>query len=255
MDIVLTDWRGTFTAERPTLRSLPHPENTHYTNLSRMALQHAPHTQLHGVSALPQTSWKHLASIPPQSPFSYSAALLEHPTQARNIVLVTGDARTVLHYCSLASQTRYAIEQEIYAQESEGFFPIGIAFKHTHAPKLSRDTIHELTLIGFANTSFELIQDASRIIRSLHKKKIQIKIVSPMALRLSQSIVQKIGINALQDACITGNDLALMSDNELRIHAPRVNIFCELEFADEQRITRILEEGGHRIICHELSRI
>ena len=219
-----------------------------------MALQHAPHTQLHGVPELSQPSWKPIASIPAQSPFPYSAALLEHPTQARNIVLVTGDARTILHYCSLDSQTRYVIEQEIFTQESEGFFPIGIAFKHTHAPELSRDTIHELTLIGFANTSFELMQDASRIIRSLHEKKIQIKIVSPMALRLSQSIARRIGIGALEDICITGNTLALMSDNELRIHAPRVNIFSELEFADEQRITRLLEEAGHHIIRHEFSR-
>ncbi len=254
MDIVLTDWRGIFTSEHPTLDTLPHPENSHYTNLSLMALQHAPHIQLRGVAQSSQPSWKPLAFIPSQPPFSYSAALLEHPTQARNIVLVTGDARTVLHHCTLASSTRHAIEQEIFMRESEGFFPIGIAFKHTHTSDLSRDTIHELTCIGIAHTAFEIIPEASHIIRKLHDKIIQIKIVSPMALRLSQSIARKIGLSASEDTCITGNTLALMSDNELRMHAPRVSIFSELEFADEQRITRLLEESGHRIVRHEFSR-
>ncbi len=254
MDIVLTDWRGIFTSEHPTLDTLPHPENSHYTNLSLMALQHAPHIQLRGFSQPSKPSWKHLASIPSQTPFSYSAALLEHPTQARNIVVVTGDARTVLHRCHIASTIRHTIEQEIFAQESEGFFPIGIAYKHTHASDLSRDTIHELTYIGIAQTTFEIIPESSHIVRKLHDKKIHTKIISPMALRLSQSIARKLGIAASEDVCITGNNLASMSDNELRMYAPRVNIFSELEFADAQRITRLLEESGHRIIHHEFSR-
>lgn len=219
-----------------------------------MALQHAPHIQLHGTPKLSRPSWKLLSSIPSESPFAYNAALLEHPTQARNIVLVTGDARTVLHHCSLASPVRYAIEQEIFAQESTGFFPIGIAFKHTHTSELSRDTAHELTYIGIARTAFEIIPESSRILHKLRDKKIQIKIVSPMALRLSQAIARSLGIVALDDSCITGNAMAIMSDSELRMHAPRVNIFSELEFADEQRITRLLEDAGHRIIRHEFSR-
>lgn len=214
-----------------------------------MALQ--SHIGLQNIPDTPKLSWKKIASI---NTTPYSAVLLEHPIQARNILLVSGDARAVLHHCLLSSNDRHQLEKQFSVSESLGIFPIGIAMKHMHTSSLSQKDINEMTFIGAADTVFDTVPKTHSIIRKLRDKKIQVKIVSPMALRLSQAIVRGTGMVAAEDACITGSALSLMSDNELRMYAPRVNIFSELEFADEQRIARIFKEGGHRIIQYEFLR-
>lgn len=254
MDIVLTDWRGIFTAEHPTLQEIPRAKNDYYTKLSLMALSQSPYIGIEGLPHATERAWKNIASMSYAPHFPYHAALLEHPTQARNILLASGDARTILHHSSLSSLIRHASQQEFIRLESHGILPIGIAIKHMHRSKLTRDDIHEMIFIQTANASFGIVPESRHIIRKLDDKGIQVKIVSSMPLRLSQAIARSVGMIASEDSCITGNDLTCMSDDELRGHVIQMNIFSELEFADEQRIARLFEEAGHRILRYEFPR-
>ncbi len=240
MNIVLTDWRGIFTAEHPTLVKIPYAPNTYYRNLAEIALSVAPHA-----------SWKQLASLSLGTHTPYTATLLEHPTQARNILVASGDARTLLHHSSLTSNNRQKLLSDFLYSESNGYLCIGIATKHMHAPTLNTNDIHEMNFLGTALASFDNVPESSHVVRRLRNKNIQVKIVSSMPLRLSQAIVRSVGLIATEDSSITGSIIACMSDNELREFLPHVNIFAELEFADEERIARLLEESGHRIHRNE----
>lgn len=253
MDIVITDWRGVFTAEDAVLETIPHPKNTHFGKLSLLALHHAAHIKIHG---LPDTDhvWKKIMSMSPSSAISYHATLFEHPSQARNIIIVSGDASTVLHHSTLPSHKRHALQKEIWMHESMGKLPIGIAFKHTHDSSMNKNTIHELTWIGNALVSFESIQESYRTLQNLKDKNIHVKIFSHMPLHLSRAIARKVGIYSSEDSCLTGNDIAQMNNSDLHQHVLRTTIFSELVFSDEQRIMRVLEEAGHRILHHEFSR-
>lgn len=199
---MLTDWRGVFTAKHPRLLSVPHTKSQHHTDLAMMALQQASDIDLTHIPDNTQLAWKKIAS-------THGTTLFEHPTQARNVVLMSGDARTVLHHCLLSSHDRYALEKQFSASESEGILPIGIAMKHVHASSLSCHDIHEMTFIGIAHATFDRILESHHVLRTLHNRKIQVKIVSPMLLRLSQAIVRDIGLVASEDTCITGDVLSL----------------------------------------------
>lgn len=131
---------------------------------------------------------------------------------------------------------------------------ISVAVKNMNASHVTRRDIHALSFIGFATASFTIVPRSYSIVRKLHDKNIGIKILSPMPLRISQYFARSVGIIASSDVCITGADLVSMSDGELREYVAHVNIFSELEFADELRIARVFEDAGHRILHHEFSR-
>lgn len=262
MDIVLTDWRGVFTPPSPILHRLPHKEGSYYANISLDALHHAPHGTVVGIPRSHIGNWKRIATLDTHP--HYTAALLEHPTQTRNIIVSTGSAREMLHRSSsvvmpngevvlLSSVLRYTTEQAITAHEAAGYFPIGIAIKHTPNPTLSHDTTHEMVFVGTANSMFDVMPQSPRAIEKLHTKNIGVKIISSMPMQLSKSIARKIGILASEDSCITGDMLASISDKEAREYISHMNIFSELAPYDIPRITRLLHETGQRVITYEFN--
>lgn len=106
MNFVLTNWRGVFTSEHPTLVTVPRAYDSQYKNLALMALLQAPYIHIQNIPDTKRSAWRTLAQIAPTQHCPYAAALLQHPTQARNILLMSGDAREVLHHCLLASNIR-----------------------------------------------------------------------------------------------------------------------------------------------------
>lgn len=252
MNIVLTDWRGIFTAQAAELELLPHPENTHYGKLSLIALHHAPHTT---IAAIPNIAdnWKIIDSISPSEVFPYHAILIEHPTQPRNIILMSGDASTVLHHASISSHNRHAIQKEVFEQQSAGKFPIGIGYKHTHQSKITREDLHVLSFIGSAITFFPPVKYSRAVLQKLHDKNISVKIFTHMPLHLSRVIARSAGIYSSEDSSLTGSQIAEMNDEELIRHMPHATILAEMSLADEQRITRLLDKADHRVLHHDFS--
>lgn len=188
--------------------------------------------------------WKKLDSKMNIGHTSARAELVTHPTRAEHIIIATGMPHELLHYVDHDTFHRSEIEIEIQQEIARGRSALGIAHKEQMGANITDDSLHGLAYTHTIFLHYPLRKEWPMTQHVLAKNNVILRIFSKDSKEACKAIARESGINSFEEYCITGNSIAVMSDDELKSILPYTRIFSELQDADKIRIARLLESCG-----------
>ncbi len=208
-----------------------------------------------------ESKWKILFHTEHEKNFRINKKLIQHKTQADNLLCITAHPSFILHHSSwildkhgvripLSSRLRHAIQQEIHRRAAEGNAINAIGIKHIEYNDFSHARMDNLTFVGFGVFPYEISPAARDAVDALRKKNIQVKLFSHDLLETSRTIARKMGIPALPEFSLTSDEIQSMHDRELAPLLDDIHVFAEMNLLDLIRITRLLEQHGHHVRFH-----
>lgn len=213
-----------------------------------------------GEDTFQKSLWKLQSSHSPKNSFyNFNLQVLEHATKSRNILLVSGDAISILHHCSftlnenfeiipLTSSIRAGIIKNIYGFASEGYSVSGIAIKKIESKFRITADFHNGIFIAMTLREYNLFSNHRITTDNKKNNTIVTKIFSKELLPTCKWFARKIGVTASDDFCITSDVLQSMSDAELATQIHHLNIFAQMRPIDLERVSRLYISSGNAII-------
>lgn len=129
----------------------------------------------------------------------------------------------------------------------EGYRVLAIAYRDVadqqtaYSPSDERD----LVFAGFIAFLDPPKESAIEAIRQLEELGITLKVLSGDNELVNEKIGRQVGLSV--DHVLTGRDIDLLNDDELRIAADRTTIFARVTPIQKERIIRALQRGGHNV--------
>lgn len=144
----------------------------------------------------------------------------------------------------LDPEKRAELEQFFRAKGEDGFRVLAVATRRV-GPKDDYTLADEQDLIfeGFLLFLDPPKQTAAQALHDLHQAGIATKVISGDNRHITAHVAKAVGLDA--DAMMTGEQLTQMSDEALWHHAPRTDLFVEIEPQQKERIVRALQKAGH----------
>ncbi len=166
------------------------------------------------------------------------------PDQYNYVIAAKGAPEAVFDLCHLAPQRTAELGQVAIAMASQGLRVLGVAkaaFQRGELPTIQHDFAFEfLGLIGLADPVRETVPPAIEESQTAGMRIIMITGDYPAT---ATSIARQVGL-ASWDHCVTGTELAEISDTELQRRVRDVNIFCRAVPEDKLRIITALKANG-----------
>ena len=175
--------------------------------------------------------------------------------QNRHILICKGAVEETFQVCShikIGEEIEELDESHfIQAKEmvddlnSDGFRVLALAYKTM--PKDQKayciNDENNLILIGFLSFLDPPKETAREAIEELLKRNVQVKILTGDNEIVTKKICRQVGIEV--DHILLGNNLELMTDEELNNEAEKITVFAKLAPAHKERIIKALKARGH----------
>ena len=192
----------------------------------------------------------------------YMATVVYSPLLDRKILYVKGAPEIVLEHCSNVAtvqgqkskpEVKTDIETRLLAYQSKAMRTLGLAYKlmdeeDSDNPYIEgRLCMHDLTFLGIAAISDPVRKDVPAAVEQCRRAGIEIKIVTGDTSATALEIARQIGVwtDEKGEKCIiTGQDFALLSDEEAAKQVQELRIMCRARPTDKQRLVRLLQAGS-----------
>ncbi len=160
------------------------------------------------------------------------------------IIAAKGAPEAIADLCHFDTQEMQALDGQINIMASEGLRVLGVAkasFTHPRLPGEQHDfTFTFLGLIGFADPVRPQIKEAVSVCYSAGIRVVMITGDYPLT---AMNIARQIGL-AGADRCITGAELEVMSNEDLRQHISRCTLFARVVPEQKLHIIDALKANG-----------
>jgi Ca2+-transporting ATPase len=160
------------------------------------------------------------------------------------IIAAKGAPEAIADLCHLTPEEIRELAGPIDAMAAEGLRVLGVAkasFSKSSLPGEQHDFAFSfLGLVGFADPVRPQIPEAVAECRSAGIRVVMITGDYPLT---AKNIARRIGLDGT-DTCITGGELDLMTDGELRTHIQSVSIFARVVPEQKLRIVNALKNAG-----------
>jgi Ca2+-transporting ATPase len=160
------------------------------------------------------------------------------------IIAAKGAPEAIADLCHYDTQEMQALDEQINTMASEGLRVLGVAkasFTHPRLPGEQHDfTFTFLGLVGFADPVRPQIKEAVSVCYSAGIRVVMITGDYPLT---AMNIARQIGL-AGADRCITGAELDVMSNEELRQHIGSYTLFARVIPEQKLRIVDALKANG-----------
>lgn len=160
------------------------------------------------------------------------------------IIAAKGAPEAIADLCHFDTQEMQALDEQINIMASEGLRVLGVAkasFTHTRLPGEQHDfTFKFLGLIGFADPVRPQIKEAVSVCYSAGIRVVMITGDYPLT---AMNIARQIGL-AGADHCITGAELEVMSNEDLRQHIGSYTLFARVVPEQKLHIIDALKANG-----------
>ncbi|NYZ76502.1 magnesium-translocating P-type ATPase [Candidatus Micrarchaeota archaeon] len=192
-------------------------------------------------------------------PFDFTRRLMSVVMEddGGHILITKGAPEEVLRRCN-----RYELDGDVYEiggkisehlmgesdkYARQGFRVLALAYrKFKHRKKsYSKDDESELVLKGFIIFLDPPKPDAKKILDSLRKLGIQLKILTGDNELVSKKICGDVGIDV--SSIVTGDKIDNLSDEELLAVVNKTSVFARLNPIQKERVIRILKKAGHTV--------
>lgn len=212
-----------------------------------------------GIADSERTRFPHLDVIPFDSTHKFMATLHEQQKPGTRIIYLKGALESILSRCHDARNASgtteplptEAILQEAHAMASRGLRVLAFASIETASTvsKLSPETVDKgLTFLGLQAMQDPPRPESRQAINACHSAGIFVKMITGDHATTAVAIAQQIGLvdpNAIQDCCLTGQELAALSNEAFRDQALRKHIFARVAPEQKLRLVEALQSHGH----------
>ena len=202
-----------------------------------------------GKTALSETEHLHDDwSLVRAYPLSRELLALSQVWRARNgqryVVAAKGAPEAIADLCHLNEAVTGKLTQDVITLAGEGLRVIGVAKARFQTPDLPREQ-HDFAfefvgLIGLADPIRPSVPDA---VAACYAAGIRVVMITGDYPVTARSIARQIGLNPAE-AVITGPELDVLSDNDLRERVKTVSIFARVAPEQKLRLVQVLKENG-----------
>jgi Ca2+-transporting ATPase len=200
-------------------------------------------------------------AIPFESEHQYMATLQDQGLDRPRLLYVKGSVESILQRCSealdSAGMSRPIQKEAIYAQAAElakqGLRVLALA--RGQLPAEVAEVGHSDVESGLAFLGLQAMIDPPRAeaiaaVRACQNAGIRVKMITGDHALTAAAIANQLGLEDPQAApggvpVATGQDLALMSDEELIDAADRINVFARVAPEQKLHLVRALQSRGH----------
>jgi Ca2+-transporting ATPase len=151
-----------------------------------------------------------------------------------------GAPEIVLGMCALPEAERAALLAEADAWAGEGLRLLGLACRGL-GPIENHAGYTWLGLLGMEDPVREGVADSIRV---AHEAGIRVKMITGDYRKTAERIARNIGLMGKDEEVMEGDELAALSDGELRGKAARTAIFSRIRPQDKLRIVKALQADG-----------
>jgi Ca2+-transporting ATPase len=151
-----------------------------------------------------------------------------------------GAPEIVLAMCEISAADRTGILAKVDSWAGEGLRLLGLAYR-TMGPLENHSGYTWLGLLGMEDPVREGVVDSVRV---AHEAGIRIKMITGDYRRTAERIARNIGLMEQNEGIIEGDELAGLTDLQLREKAVRTAIFSRIRPQDKLRIVRALQANG-----------
>jgi len=200
-------------------------------------------------------NWKKIDEVPFDSSRRRISVLLDN--EKERLFILKGPLEDILKTCQyiedeatgkieeLTSQIRTKILSIFLSLSQQGFRVLGVGFKYVpqtqmHACREDEEGLIFSGLLSFFDTP---CKDAAEAVRLLSKDGIQVKIITGDNEYVTKNLCKKLDI--VIQGLLTGEELRLLTDQQLKILAQETNLFCRVTPDQKGRIIRILKSNGY----------
>ncbi|MGO2267916.1 MAG: magnesium-translocating P-type ATPase [Vagococcus salmoninarum] len=269
MDILCTDKTGTITEDRVVLVEHVNPLGEDCDAVLNMAYLNSKyqtgwknlidHAVINFYDEFPEKhTFKEIEKID-EIPFDFSRRRLTVAVEVdgHHLMVTKGAVEEMETVCTHAEINGELVEltdelrQEMRAvnvkMNEQGMRVIAVAYRQdVHSePVYSVKDEKEMTLIGFVGFLDPAKQSAITAIASLQGHGVNVKVLTGDNEIVARKVCNDVGISV--DQVLIGNQIAEMTDDELRSKVDDINLFAKLSPMQKSRIINLLQENGHTV--------
>jgi len=153
---------------------------------------------------------------------------------------ILGAPEIVLSFCQLSQKEKTEVQKEIEAFAGSGLKVLGAAYKETGNLKETRQYIW----LGLSGIEDPLRPGARDTIEKALSAGIQVKIVTGDYKNTAEEIARQLGFTLTKDNSLEGNNLDIMTDEDLAKKVGQTAIFSRVTPIQKLRIVEALQKNG-----------
>jgi Ca2+-transporting ATPase len=172
----------------------------------------------------------------------------QSPEETNYVVAAKGAPEAIADLCHLQEEMRQDLGRNVDTLAAEGLRVLGVAratIPKTDIPEIQHDiSFSFLGLVGLADPIRPKVTDA---MQECHSAGIRVIMITGDYPLTAQAIARQIGLKNA-DRCITGTELDMLSDKDLRTRSREVNVFARVVPEQKLRIVQILKSCGEVVV-------
>lgn len=171
-------------------------------------------------------------------------------SKGETVLIAKGAPEEILKRSKMTAAAHRKVTAEYEQLSNDGFRVLGIGIKMmaskvgaTKKTAYEKDDEKELTFIGFLAFLDPPKKSVKTTLEKMQKANVAIKIITGDNLLVTEHIAREIGLPVVNAA--TGDDLAKLTDKELRERVEKTNVFARIAPEQKEAIIHALRENGH----------
>ncbi len=261
VDVLCTDKTGTLTEDKIALMRCVDPFGAESDETFFWGLMSSRHlTGVRGVldaaienyKRIDVNDWEKVDEIPFDAVRRIESVVVKK--RGKTVLIAKGAPEEILKFADfwgiakqkkLAPSVRQKVNAEYEALSKDGFRVLAVGIRDVplkHTPYGATDE-QALSFVGFLAFLDPPKKTAKETLEKLAKINVAVKIATGDNLFVTKKIMEEIGIG-IQGA-IGGDEVAKLTDDELRRTAQSTTVFFRVTPEQKQRIIRVLRENGH----------
>ena len=153
--------------------------------------------------------------------------------------------RTVSGSRKLGKREREALASEFLSLSGEGLRVVAVALGTAGDGPLSTDSFSGLSFVGFLGMKDDLRPEVAESMRQAREAGIRVVMITGDFRITAEAIAKEAGIFHTGDATISGSELDILSDDELRDRLPTVSVFARVTPEHKLRIIEAYRSRGN----------
>ncbi|MBQ7794587.1 MAG: calcium-translocating P-type ATPase, PMCA-type [Clostridia bacterium] len=247
--VICTDKTGTLTENRMTVSEVFSEDISLFTEVAYLASAGGESPTENAILnwCEPYDGWTKKDEIPFDSKRKMMSALVERKGKYR--IVAKGAAEILLTKCTkrqtkngeteLDSTERRRLIKQAEAMAAKGLRTLAIAYANSSSLRES-----DLTFLGFIGISDPPRREAKIAVTECQRAGIQVVMITGDHIATAAAIAREVGIIKNDERVVSGKELDLMTDTELKKLLPKIGVFARVTPEQKLRIVKAFKAIG-----------
>ncbi|RFP76846.1 magnesium-translocating P-type ATPase [Hydrogenophaga borbori] len=199
--------------------------------------------------------WRKVDEIPYDFVRKRLTIVAQRGAEGERLLVTKGAVPQTLAVCNRVRQAggeapldaarRTRIDDHMRELGGQGLRVLAVATRAVRADRVGLADEAGLCLEGFLAFTDPPKPGAAQAVRALRAHKVRVKMVTGDSRHVAAHVARQVGLDP--SALLTGAEIAAMRDEALWHHAPRTDLFVEVDPSQKERIVRALQRTRHAV--------